>query len=256
MLLYSVFNTFSVFLVTLYNLLQYKQKKRLLGGVALSMIDRYQGEENRGFKKLLGSVPFWVIAETYLITMAQYYSSLFLNTPFGNLMNTGANYFGLVFFAPLLVVLLCALLKIDPLAQLDLITPAYPLGLTSVKIACYFAGCCRGVAWEKGYYNPVSRLVEFPSQLLESGVAFLLFLFFFSLRKKFKKGTMFPCYLMLYSAIRFFTEFTRWEPSVFMGLKTYQILCIIGVLVGAMEYYIVLKYSAQDQQKISKGRKT
>jgi len=249
MQLYLFFNIFAAFLVVLYNLLQYKKKKRILGGVSLSVINHYQGKARQGFKKILGSSAFWIIVETLLVTMAQYFSGLFLNNLFGSLVGTGANYFGLVFFAPLLVVLLCIVLKIDPLAQLDLITPAYPLALTFSKIACYFAGCCRGVVWEKGYYNPASGLVEFPAQLLEAGVAFVLFIFLFSLRNKFKKGTIFPTYLMVYSTIRFCTEFTRWEPRVFMGLKTYQLICVVGVVIGAIEYFIVWKYSIRVQEK-------
>ena len=132
---------------------------------------------------------------------------------------------------------------------MDLITPAYPLALTVSKVACYFAGCCRGVEWEKGFYNPVSRLIEFPAQLLEAGVALLLFVFLLCFKSKFKKGTVFPIYLLVYSFLRFFTEFTRCEPSVFMGLKTYQILCIVGVAVGVLEYIAVRRYDAKDQNR-------
>lgn len=247
--LFATFNSISVVVLLIYNLLHYKEKKQLLGGVSHSAIKYFSAKENKGVYRVLSSIGFWTVIEILLVFMLQYYLTGGFNGIFGELVNTGANYYGLMFFAPPLVVALCFLLKIDPLAQMDLITPAYPLALVFVKIACFFAGCCRGVRWIYGFYNPTSRLIEFPSQLLESAVALLLFVFLLGCKKKFKKGTVFPIYLMSYSAIRFFTEFTRVEPEVFMGLKTYQILCIAGVVVGALEYIAARKYDAWTQRK-------
>ena len=244
--LFATFNTISIVVLFLYNLLHYKEQKLLLGGTSHSAIKYF---ESKGHKGILSSIGFWAVIEILLVSMVQYYLTGGFNGIFGNLVNTGANYYGLMFFAPPLVVALCFLMKIDPLAQMDLITPAYPLALVFVKIACFFAGCCSGVRWIYGFYNPTSRLIEFPSQLLESAVALLLFVFLLTCKKKFKKGTVFPIYLMSYSALRFFTEFTRVEPEVFMGLKTYQILCIVGVVVGALEYLAACKYHAWTQRK-------
>ena len=92
-------------------------------------------------------------------------------------------------------------------------------------------------------YNPISGLIEFPAPFLEAGVALLLFIVLFTFRNRFKKGTIFPIYLIAFSAIRFFTEFVRVEPAVFMGLKTYHFLCIAGVVLGLIEYLAVHLYS-------------
>ena len=248
MFLYSVFNTVATCMVFLYNMLHYKQKKMILGDVSRSVIKYFMSKQRKGFNKILASVGFWTIIEIIVISAVQFYAVGYLNSAFGALVNTGANYYGLMFFAPWLVVLVCILWKIDPLAQLDLITPAYPFALIFTKIACYMGGCCRGIEWEGGYYNPTSRRIEFPAQLLESAVALLLFIFLLCFKKKFKKGTVFPIYLVAYSGIRFVTEFLRCEPAVFLGLKTYQILCIVGVLVGVLEYFIACKYNAHVQR--------
>lgn len=249
MSLYSVFNYIATFMLVAYNLLHYRQKKLILGKVSRSVIERFGPNKRKGIGKLLSSAAFWVVLETLLISYVQYLG--IFNTIVGNLLDTGANYFGMLFFTPWVVVLVCVLLRIDPLAQLDLIAPAYPLALFFSKIACHFAGCCRGIRWIYGFYNPTSRLIEFPIQLLEAVVALLLFVVIFCLRKRFKKGTVFPVYLMLYSFIRFFTEFLRVEPEVFMGLKTYHFLCIIGVAVGIVEYIAARKYDAHTQSKIT-----
>lgn len=246
---YNIFNSIGTYALLIFNLLHFKKKRQLLSGASCFAIEHFKSKQQKGIYKVLSAAGFWTVIEILVIYMVQYYFTINFNSYFGNLVNTGANYFGLILFAPLLVVVLCLIIKVDPLAQLDLIAPGYPLALIFVKIACYFGGCCRGIEWENGFYNPISRLIEFPIQLLESAVALVLFVFLFTCRKKFKKGTVFPIYLIVYSALRFFTEFLRVEPKVFMGLKTYQILCIIGVVVGVIEYIVARKYDAYLQKK-------
>ena len=236
---YTFFNVFSCVVLLIYNLLHYKEKKLLIGGVSLSAIKHFEEKNN---KRIFARIGFWTVLEIILISTFQYFLVVCYNKGFGNLVNTGANYFGTLFFAPLVLLAVCKLLKINILQQMDLITPGYPLGLVFVKIACYFGGCCRGIAWEDGFYNPISRQIEFPIQLLESAVALLLFLLLLLCKKKIITGTMFPIYLIAYSVLRFCTEFLRVEPEVFIGLKTYQLLCIAGVIIGAIEYYVVSKY--------------
>lgn len=245
--LFGVLNTIGICMVPIYNLLQYKEKKKILGGVAGAVLARSASEQRRG---PWASVAFWVILETILVSVVQHYLAGYANGPFGELFNTGANYFGLLLLAPFLVGLVCWLMKIDYLAQYDLITPAYPLALIFTKFACYAAGCCRGFSWEGGIYNPITNLTEFPAQLLEAAMALALFFFMRACRGKLKKGTMFPVYVMVYSGTRFFTEYTRCEPKVFFGcLKTYQVLCVAGVLVGFLEYFLVCRYNAHVRKK-------
>lgn len=254
--LFGVLNSVGVIMVPLYGLLRYKEKKALLGRVSRSAMAYLASKRCRG---PWTSVTFWVIVETLLVSAAQHYFAGYMNSPFGDLFNTGANYFGLLLVAPFLVGLVCFLLKIDYLAQYDLITPAYPLALIFTKLACYCAGCCRGFAWDGGIYNPITKLTEFPAQLLEAAMALVLFFVMEYCRGKLKKGTMFPVYMMVYSGTRFFTEYTRCEPRVFFGcLKTYQVLCLAGVLVGALEYFLVCRYhvSVRKKKGAEKARKS
>lgn len=245
MTLYSLFNTIGMVMVLVYNLLHFKEKQPLLGGVSRSAINYFEQRKQCRVCKLLAAAGFWTILEILVITVVQYYFVGLFNTAFGKLVNTGANYFGLMTCSPVLVLLFCLLLKIDPLAQMDLITPAYPLGLIFVKIACYAANCCRGVAWIDVFPEPII----IPVQLMESAAALLLFVFLIRNKRKMKKGTVFPVYLMTYSGLRFFTEFFRCEPKVFMGLRTYQLLCLAGIVVGALEYAAVCRYRARKMEK-------
>jgi len=246
MSLYTFFNFISCVVLLIYNLLHFKEKKQILSSASKTAIKRF---ESKSKKNILSNLWFYVIGEILIISMLQYCGTSWLNIILGDIVNTGANYYGLMFFAPPLVVIFCLLVKIDPLSQMDLITPAYPLALIFVKIACYFAGCCRGIPWEHGFFNPVSRQIEFPIQLLESLVALLIFVILILVKNKLKKGTVFPVYLIVYSSIRFFTEFLRAEPEVFIGLKAYQILCIVGIVVGIFEYFAACKYNSWTQGK-------
>lgn len=226
-----------------YNLLHIRKKKEIIGGVSCAIIRHFEHKQHRVLYKILSAWWLWAFLETFLISYLQYYAPGIFNRALGVLLDTGANYFGLIFSAPILIWVACLLLRIDSRAQMDLITPAYPLALVPVKIACYAGGCCCGFEWEHGFYNPITRLIEFPSQLLESAVALIIFIFLLCLKNRMKKGTVFPIYLIVYSGTRFFTEFTRCEPAVFLGLKTYQLLCIAGVVTGTLLYLAVTGYN-------------
>lgn len=249
MQLYNYFNTVAPIAILLYNLLHFREKKALLGGISRSVIQHFKPKNSKWLGRILSCTGLWVIIETVFVSLAQFSPVWFMNMPFGTLVKTGANYFGGLFFAPLFMIVFFVILRVDVLKQIDLVVPAYPLALIFVKIACFFGGCCTGIEWEHGFYNPYSGLVEFPAQLLEAAAALILFIFLTIIKNKPQKGTMFPIYLMSYSAMRFFTEMLRSEPAVFMGLKTYQILCIAGVAIGMLEYVAVCKYTRWDQRK-------
>lgn len=248
MSLFRLFNDISWIVLVLYNVLQFKKKRLFLSGTSKTVMHYIDSKSLGGIGKLLSSANTWAILELLVVSAAQYLCVGFLNSGASKLFNTGANYFGVLYGAPILVVLLCLLIKTDPLAQLDLVTPSYPLALFFSKIACHFGGCCCGVPWEKGLYNPITRQIEFPAPFLEAGVALLLFVVLFAFRNRFKKGTIFPTYLISFSAIRFFTEFTRAEPDVFLGLKTYHFLCIAGVILGVIEYVLVCLYGKKQRR--------
>jgi len=248
-LLYDLLNIIAAGALILYNLLHYRQKKELLGGVSRSVMEHFREKGPGGINGLLAAPVIWTVLEIAIISACQYWLTGYFNVMLGEALDTGSNYFGNLFSAPVLVLLACLLLRIDFLAQMDLITPAFPLALSISKVGCYTAACCGGIPWEHGYYNPISRTMEFPIQLLEAAVGLMLFLVLQGFKKKFPKGTIFPAYLIAFSGIRFFTEFLRCEPNVFMGLKVYHFLCIAGVLIGLLEWLTVEKYKAYCRKK-------
>lgn len=236
--LYDFLSTFSFVVLLVFNLTQLNKKKLLLGKASVSLLQSIKKRNHNSNAEVI-----LVLIEIFIISIFQYAFAATINIAFGNLVKTGGNYFGLLFFMPFLIAFSCFLLGVDVLKQIDLITPAYPLALVFSKLACFCAGCCNGIECSYGLYNYSTKAVEIPVQLVESGLALFLFLFLMFWKKRAKEGTMFSTYLIIYSATRFFSEFLRSEPAVIWNLKTYQLLCLAGIAVGIIELFIVKNYS-------------
>lgn len=229
--------------VLIYNFLMFSHKQKMLSNSSLALIKAASAKNE---SSIFARENFWVALEIIIISFIQIFPNGFMNVTFGNIMNTGANYFGLLYFVPLILFAFFFLISVNPLKQTDLITPAYPLALFFVKLGCFCNGCCGGFECEWGlmnYYFPSDPKREFPIQLVEAGLALIIFFFLMWYRKRAKEGTLFPVYLIIYSATRFFSEFASKKPDIIWHLKTYHILCIIGVILGIAELILVRRYA-------------
>ena len=236
--LYSFFNFFGWVVLMVYNFLQLKPKKELLSPISLKIIESKKPET----KKI---ILYCAIVETIILSSVQFFSGVEINKLWGKLITDGSdNYFGFALWATIVFVVVCALFRVAPMKQLDLYTPAYALSLASFKIASFCSGCCYGIEWEYGLYNAANNRVEFPIQLLELLVAICIFVVTHIYgKKKHRVGTVFPLYLILYSATRFCTEFLRDDFPRYFGISTYHIQCLIGVIVGVAEMFFVVEVS-------------
>jgi phosphatidylglycerol---prolipoprotein diacylglyceryl transferase len=133
----------------------------------------------------------------------------------------------------------------------DALAPGVVLGQAIGRLGCFAAGCCWGkptsLPWAVTFTDVyASRAVGtpmdtplHPSQLYESGAAFLIFAFLLWLlpRKRFD-GQVTLAYVGLYSAVRFGLEFLRGDPergSWFGGaLSTSQVIAIVLLLGTAV----------------------
>ncbi|MFP4083187.1 MAG: prolipoprotein diacylglyceryl transferase [Candidatus Aminicenantes bacterium] len=146
----------------------------------------------------------------------------------------------------------------------DIIGPALALGHGFGRLGCFAAGCCYGRAcalpWGVSFDNQYSHNLTgiplstplHPTQLYESVLNFLnfIFLFIFLKRKKFD-GQVFPVYIINYSIIRYFVEFYRGDhpdkafliqnPSPYLSLSFPQIFCVIGIVGGSILYFVLKK---------------
>ena len=153
-----------------------------------------------------------------------------------------AAYFGWVTFAIVTFFAVAFLLGLKPLKTLDLVAPGFPLALIFAKNASFCAGCCNGFQTDYGFYNYDTKLREFPVQLVESAEALVIFIILLLIRKKAKLGTMYPIYLMLYSGMRFCSEFLRAYPDAFGHFKIGHILAFAFFSLGAFETALALKF--------------
>ncbi len=238
-LMYDILNMFSGFVLLVTNLTTLKNKSDFLSNISIISMNKLQSKPRY---RTICNPKFFAFLEIVFISFVQYAFTAILNMNFGKLVKTGGNYFATVFFYPVIMMILFYIIKISPLKQLDMITPAYPIAFCFAKIACFCAGCCNGFEWDKGLYNAVDDRYEFPVQLVEASLALFIFIFLLWYRKKAKEGTMFPIYLILYSGTRFFSEFLRHEEEVLWIFKTYHLLCIGGVILGIVELLLVRKY--------------
>ncbi len=253
--LYAVMNVFSFFPFLIFNICHYKQKEKhlsALSGLALTAC-RKNLRINTRFR-FLKNATFWTITEIILLACVQYFPMLFLTSVFSSLFNTGANIFGYFFILPLILHVVYWLIGNDPCKQSDLTSPAYALILVFTKIGCFFAGCCNGIESNTfGMYNHSTHRMEIPVQLIESGCALLIFIVLCLVRKKAKSGTLYPLFMILFSATRFCSEFLRSEDKIFGPLQKYHIFCLVGIAFGIIQYIIVYRYGEQLSSFIGGG---
>ena len=235
---YSLINYIAFVVMMIYSLFYYNSKRDVISLYSKYVIHRasciniYFG---KGFKFILASAESLIMA--YMINLSSY-----MNVPFGKLIGTGGNYFALLFLTPIAWFVISAILIINPLKQADITTMCVPVYLFFVKIACFCQGCCWGIPWEHGLYNYHSSHPgnQVPVQAIEAFWAVAIFIFLLWYRKKAKCGTMYPMYMILYSATRFPVEFLSAAHEKIIGpFNTYHILCAIGVGIGLLLLLIV-----------------
>lgn len=236
-LMYDLINNISIIALVLINLLFYKTKVTSLGRISLNLSASFSKKHKYPHIEI-----FLAIIEILFVSLIQYGLGGSFNRAFGNLVGTGSNYFAMLFLSPVFVAVFCLFAGIDVFKQMDIITPAYPFTMIFVRLACFCQGCCSGFACDFGLYNHSTGQNEIPLQLVEMFTVLAIFIFLMFRRKKAKEGTMFPTYLIIYSATRFFSEFLSCKENIFLIFKRYHILCLVGIAVGVIQLFVVKNY--------------
>ena len=252
---YEILNILSFFPALIFNLCCFKQKRDNLSVLSGRVQEKFFKKlKNTSRFRFLEKKTFWTAVEIVLITAIQIIPTAVLNKVCGRIFGTGSNYFGFLFVIPVILTIVYWFAGIDPIKQSDLITPAFPLSLIFIKLACFCEGCCSGIeSLHFSMYNHYTKHMEVPVQLIEAGWGLLLFVILFAIRKKVKPGTLYPLYTILYSATRFFSEFLRHEDNILGPLKKYHLLCIVGIIIGIIQYIVVTKYGEQIRAFIQPG---
>lgn len=126
------------------------------------------------------------------------------------------------------------------------------------RIGCFLSGCCYGIECNFGFVYKYS-LVEsannvrrFPIQLVEALGNIIIFLVLYCLfnNKRFEKKLL-SVYLVMYSVLRFFTEFFRGDyyRGFLFSLSTSQIISIILFVVGVVDIFSERKLSSSETRR-------
>lgn len=150
---------------------------------------------------------------------------------------------------------MCRLRKWHFAEAADLVAPALALGHALGRIGCLINGCCFGRPWEGVYAvrypvssgvldvhvhrglvgaDAVAALPVFPVQLIAAvaNIALCLFLLYIEPRMR-RRGQLFACYLVLYSATRFTIEYLRGDYLQMVGPFTpAQTICLALFPIG------------------------
>ena len=238
--LYSFFNNIvAIVVLIIYNFIRVNEKKTILTYPSQKIVYKAMLKDKAKVNKVEKRC---AIVEAFIISLVVVLVISNVNQIFGDLIGTFVNYFGTIFSISFVFYFISIILKTNPLKQMDFVAMVLPLTLTPIKIACFMTGCCYGIPFKYGLYNQSYEGVQVPVQLIEAGCAFAIFLYMRKKRATAKTGTLFPIFVILYCATRFFSEFLRAEENVFLIFKEYHILCAIGFVFGLVHLAVVLKF--------------
>lgn len=167
---------------------------------------------------------------------------------------------GLSFFGGLALAFpayLCFLLlrKMPVWETADLFAPVLPLSLAIVRLGCFAAGCCHGVAcnlpWALRFDSPLveppwaGRLLH-PTQLYESAFLFALSagLFFWSARGRPRPGAVACVFLLAYATYRLLTNHLRGDlgagPAGFSSYAQLAAALLFVLAAGTLAWRVRL----------------
>lgn len=165
---------------------------------------------------------------------------------------------GLVFYGGLLGAIAVMLIylrrhKMGFLPVADLYAPGLALGHAIGRLGCFAAGCCHGGAASDfplaihfpdiPYSLAPTGIPLYPTQIMESLAAFLIFLFLVWFRKNHRgtfTGQIFSLYLLFYGIARTGLEIFRGEHArtnlIFYWLSVSQLISLLLILSALIIY--------------------
>ncbi|MDR0985272.1 MAG: prolipoprotein diacylglyceryl transferase [Endomicrobium sp.] len=182
---------------------------------------------------IIGSKLFYIIINFKFFSLKTYNIS--------NLLNSGLIYYGGVISSIIFLLIYTRKNKTEILSIGDLFTPSLALGYSIGRIGCFFAGCCYGIPSKLPWaiYSTYTRTYVHPTQLYESIISFIVFIFLHINRNnKHKKGFITGIYLLFYSISRFSIDFFRSNDTYILTLSQSQIISIFFFILGS---YILCK---------------
>lgn len=210
--------------------------------IAVAMAISLLRRNKYGFCRLIGMLItllliFYGCAGAKLLYMIENPKSTF--TPFG-----GMSFFGSVFFIPLAMFITALVFRLSYLGVMDYCTLYVPMVLAFMRIGCFLNECCGGrdlILFGQAFTPPV-QLIECVFDLIIMAMLIYLNL------KPLPKGQLYPCFMIMYSALRFILEFIRTGKPIILFLTKGQILSLASIAIGLITIKLINKRSYHHEQ--------
>lgn len=119
----------------------------------------------------------------------------------------GTSFYGAVFLVPILFPFVAKLLREKTSYLLDISAPAECAMLMIMKIQCQLSGCCGG---RELFLPGMQQSIQFPSQIAEMiNAVFICFVLLLLSANRKNQGAIYPWYMVIYGASRFFLNVFR-----------------------------------------------
>lgn len=140
----------------------------------------------------------------------------------------GVSFYGSVFLIPLLMPLVGLLFRLRPGQTMDLCGPCVAIMIGCMRFGCFLTGCCGG--WTVCFGN---YCFAWPTQMMDSIGDFAILTVLLQMEgKPLQNGRLYPMFMMLYSAMRFFLEFLRDTPKNWLSMSNGQWFAVVAMAVG------------------------
>ena len=144
----------------------------------------------------------------------------------------GRSFFGVVFFAPIMLMLFAWIIRMKIPDMLDMCAPAECLILAFMKVNCIISDCCIGMVL---YQTKYGKDIRFPSQIVECLTAVLLMVvLMFMLIKKIGRGKLYAWYMILYGIVRFALNLLRETKPFVWILPAGNFWSLISIIIGVI----------------------
>lgn len=133
--------------------------------------------------------------------------------------------------------------KINFFKMADTVMIGIPLGQAIGRWGNYINGEAHGGPTSLPWGIMVNGVKVHPTFLYESiwDLVVFVLLIFILYKKKQQHGIVIGSYMVLYSLGRFFIEGLRTDSLMFLGLRTAQIISLIGIILGVLIIFIAIK---------------
>jgi len=146
----------------------------------------------------------------------------------------GQSFFGIILFAPIMLMLVAMLMKISVGKYLSFFAPIIAFVLVIMKYRCIYEGCCGG----NDFFNSIS---PWPLQLIEAIASLaIVFALLFLENKEENRSDLYAYYLVIYGCVRLVLNSFRANLTPFVIVPAGHFWSIISLCIGCA-YFLLIK---------------